>query len=66
MCAVKRFRVTITVGVLALSEQTAWEYGNALASKDPRGISAGCKEDPDAEDSQVEVEDVECPRSSWC
>jgi len=55
----KRFKVVITVGVLARNEQQAWEYGNALAGKDPRTIAQGCAEDPDADDSQVEVEDVE-------
>lgn len=53
----KKYRVTIVVEVLAESEQTAWEYGHALAGKDPQSIRPGVADDASSDGSKVEVED---------
>lgn len=55
----RRYTVIIRVGVLANNEQAAWEYGDALASRAPKQVTNKVDEDPDAEESQVDVREAD-------
>lgn len=53
----KTYTVTIVVQVLAEDEQSAWEYGNALASRRAATVATGVQDDPNAEHPSVEVQE---------